>query len=292
MLMHALRHFIHRSALLLMLAAVALSGQVGCESMSRDVADLFEPFNMPAPGEAARWMYDRNPDLRRRGVTLIYASPFGGEEAYVKQYADMVRNDPDPLVRAAAVRALARHGTPDHAVLIAEQLTHESIHVRWEAAKGMQRLHNPAVVPVLTRVLNREGEEVDVRAAVATALGQYPSDDAAQELMTALDAPELVVNRNARDALATMTGQNFGLDRSAWFNWYTKATAPFADRQEYRYPVYQRDDTLLENIAFWTKKNWEEPGTPVGLNSDARRTYEGGETPGGSSASSSGTPGG
>lgn len=271
---HASDSRLVRMLAVLIIGAPALWCQSGCETVSADVADLFEPFNLPAPGEAARWMFDRNPDLRRRGVTLIYASPFGGEEAYIKQYADMTRNDPDPLARAAAVRALSRHGTPDHAVLLAEQLTHESIHVRWEAAKGLQRLHNPAVVPILTRVLANTSEEVDVRAAIAFALGQYPTDDAAQKLIAALDAPELVVNINAREALRTMTGEDHGLDRGAWFNWYIKSPAPFANRQEYRYPVYQRDDTLMEHIAFWTKKNWEEPGTPVGLRDEVRRTYD------------------
>ncbi len=272
--MHALRSWPARMLMLTALAVPLTSFQVGCESMSRDMADLFEPFNMPSPGEAARWMFDRNPDLRRRGVTLIYASPFGGESVYINQYADMVRNDPDPLVRAAAVRALARHGSPEHAVLIAEQLTHESVHVRWEAAKGLQRLHDPAVAPILTRVLNRTTEDVDVRAALATALGQYPMDDVAQELITALDAPELVINRNARDSLITLTGQDFGLDRAAWFTWYDQTRTPFAGGGQYRYPVYQRDESLLEQLAFWTRKNWEQPGTPIGMDAGRRSTYD------------------
>lgn len=252
----------------------AMSIMQGCETASSDFADLFEPFSMPAPGEAARWMYDRNPDLRRRGVTLIYASPFGSAEPYIRQYEDMVKNDPDPLVRAAAIRALARHGEPRHAIAIAEQLTHESVHVRWEAAKGLQRLHNPEVVGVLRNVLTAPTGDPDVRAAAAHALGQYPEDRAFQALLQGLDRPELSVNLNAREALMTLTGQDFGLNFRAWQQWYERTPSPFAERRVYVYPTFVRDDRLIEHIAFWTKKQWELPGTPVGLEDGTRRTYE------------------
>jgi hypothetical protein len=73
---------------------------------------------------------------KRRTSVLISNAPFGGVEVYVVAYRDMAMNERDPIVKAAAIRALARWGEPADAVRIAPFLTHENIQVRWETAKG------------------------------------------------------------------------------------------------------------------------------------------------------------
>ncbi|MCL4209244.1 MAG: HEAT repeat domain-containing protein [Phycisphaeraceae bacterium] len=264
-----------------MLAAIAGGGLLGgCSSFTADFAALTEDLMPPTPSEAAVMMMDQyDAEKRRRGTSLIANSPFGGADPYVKFYADRLNPDhPDretnPIVIATLIRALARHGQPPHALTIATYLTHESIQVRWEAAKGLQRLHNPAVTGAICAVVLSEAQPADVRVEAADALGQYPEDRSFQALVAALSARELMLNRIAAQSLATLTGQDFGEDARAWLRWYNNNPAPFAGKREYLYPTYQRDDTLLEKVAFWSRKTWETPQQPAGLRpSEHKSTY-------------------
>lgn len=264
---------------LITVCASALIALAGCETLGQDFNDLAAAIKPTSPSEAARDMLDPyDADKRRTGIVLISNAPFGGVEAYVVAYRDMALNERDPIVKATAIRALARWGEPADAVRIAPFLTHENVQVRWEAAKGLQRLHNPAVVPDLVRVMNNENEHEDVRIAAATALGQYPEDRAFQGLVTALDARELAINQAAERSLHDITGQSLGLDRATWFEWYNtheKKADAFADSQIFYYPVYWREDTFWEKLMFWTSRNFEQPGQPAGLRPvGERRTYE------------------
>lgn len=259
---------------------MAAIGAAGCETISQDFGDLAKGFMPPTPAEAARMAIDPDdPDRRREGTLLLANAPFGGTDVYLAMYRDYVEHETNPLVKAVAIRALARHGTPDDAALLAARLEDPNVQVRWEAAKGLQRLHDPSSVPALLETLRDIEEHADVRVAAAIALGQYPEDRAAQGLIAALDARELSVNRAAERSLGLLTGQDLGTDPRAWFTWYTAHTADaFAGRQEYLYPTYQREDTWLERIAFWTSRQEEQPAAPAGLRpSSERRTYEDGD---------------
>jgi hypothetical protein len=219
-------------------------------------------------------------DNRRRGTVLISNSTFGGVEHYVAFYRDMVLNERDPIVKAAAIRALARHGQPDDAIRIVPHLTHENMQVRWEAAKGLQRLHNAVAVPDLLKVLRNEDEHPDVRVAAAVALGQYPEDRVFQGLVAALDARELAINLAAEHSLATLTEKTLGPDAVNWFAWYNSVqprSSAFDQRLDYFYPTYVRDETFLEKLAFWSPKIFEQPASPSGLRSKSERSTYGDE---------------
>ena len=150
----------------------------------------------------------------------------------------------------------------------------DAFQVRWEAAKALQRLHNAAVVPVLIATLRLDGEESDIRVSAAIALGQYPQDRVFQALVAAFDSPDLSINEAARRALETLTGTDHGLEPEPWLLWYKGVKDPFAFQQEYLYPTYHREETFLEKLAFWTKKTYEQPAPPAGLESSERRTYQ------------------
>src|SRR5262245_35494044 len=135
-------HFVpmNRSAAILSaIRAVAAASVVGgaavicgCETVGQDLSDVTSAFKPTTPREAVRMMVDpHNADNRRQGTVLISNAPWGGTEAYVKQYRDMVEHERDPIVKATAIRALARHGTPDDALKIAPHLTHPNPQVRW-----------------------------------------------------------------------------------------------------------------------------------------------------------------
>ncbi len=274
---------LHRAATALSLIAAAVAG-AGCETIGQELENLSKGIFAPTPGEAARMAIDpHDPDRRREGTLLLANASWGGAPAYLMMYRDYVQNDSDPLVKAVAIRALARHGSAEDAALIAPRLRHDNVQVRWEAAKGLQRLHDPGVVPDLLHTLGTVEEHSSVRVAAATALGQYAEDRVFQGLVGALDARELSVNVVAEDALRVLTGRSFGLDPRPWLNWYNGAAdTAFDGRLEYLYPTYQREETLLEKLAFWTSRHYEQPAPPAGLRPRSeRRTYEDGEAPGG-----------
>jgi len=243
-------------------AASLMGGSLGgCETIGQDLGGLGDAFDPTSPSEAARDMFDQyDADKRRLGTVQISGAPFGGSEVYVKQYRDMVNNERDPIVKATAIRALGKHGQPDDALRIAPHLAHETVQVRWDAAKALQRLHNPAVVADLLKTLRNESELADVRMAAAVGLGQYPEDRVFQGLVGVLNARELAINTAAHRSLKLLTGKDFGLEAADWLGWYNQtiiAGDAFAGRLEYRYPTYQRDETVWEKIAFWSEKTYE-----------------------------------
>lgn len=262
-------------------ALCLLLGAAGCDTIGQDVNDMTSMLKPTSPTQAAKMMIDPyNADNRREGTLLISNSSFGGIDVYLALYRDMVDHERDPIVRAIAIRALARHGQPEDAMRILPHLTDENVQVRWEAAKGLQRLHIAATVSDLLKVLNNEGEKVDVRIAAAAALGQYPEDRVFQGLLNALDERELSVNLAAAKSLETLTGQSFGLETSKWYAWY-KEVAPsgnaFAGHADYLYPTYWREDSFWEKLAFWSHRNFEKPAPPAGLRPKSERSTYGDE---------------
>ncbi len=258
------------------LGGLAAGAVIGCSSMGQDLSALGESIMPVNPDKAVRLMVDpHDPDNRRRGTVLIANSPFGGADAYLAMYRDRVENERDPLVKAASIGALGRYGGPEDAPRIAGALGDEQeLQVRWEAAKALQRIHNPTVVSPLLQTLGDEGEQPDIRVATAVALGQYPQDRVFQGLIGALDAVELSVNLAAQQSLVMLTGEDFRLDPRAWLRWYNAVEQPFARQQEYLYPTYQRRQTWLEKLAFWSTTTFEQPGPPAGLRPVSRRkTY-------------------
>ncbi len=260
----------------LVCGAAVLWAATGCDTIGQDFSAFTEEFMPPTPTEAARLMIaPHDPDDRRRGTLLISNSPFGGGEPYLEIYRDMALHERDPLAKAVALAALGRHGVPDDAIIIAVSLDHENPQVKWAAAQALQRIHNAAVVSDLLDVLRRDEEQTDTRIAAAVAVGQYAQDRVFQGLVGALDDRELALNLAALTSLQTLTGEDFRLDARAWLAWYNNTPEPFAGQREYLYPTYQRDETWLERLAFWSSTTFEQPAPPAGLRpAGERRTYE------------------
>jgi len=270
------------SSTLLVLSALAMCFiSSGCSTIGDDISDMTGGFVATTPREAVEMMVDpHDPDRRRRGTVLISNSPFGGGDEYLAMYRDKVRTERNPLALAAALAALGRHGLTDDVILIAITLEHGNVQVRWEAAKALQRIHNPIAVPPLLKTLAKDDEHSDVRVAAAVALGQYPEDRVFQGLISALDVRELAINIAAQQSLNTLTSQAFGFNVSDWYQWYASAVDPFADRKEYLYPTYQRDETWIERLTFWSNTSFEKPAPPVGSQSETiRKTYQDDDEP-------------
>ena len=254
-----------------------------CSCVTDDFNDLAKGFSPLSPKQAALMASDQySPDERRVGITLLSTSTFGGAPPYVTMYRDYVVADGDALVRAAAIKALARYATVEDADLIVPWLRREgsdSVQVRREAALALQRIHNPTVVSSLLIALGDANEETAVRAYCATALGQYPEDRVIVGLIASLDANELSINLAAAQSLHTLTGKSFELDQYAWFAWYKEERAQsknlFEGMTYFEYPTYQHEQRWWDRFVFWEQRNEEKPSVPVGLVDPTRRsTYD------------------
>jgi len=238
------------------------------DNVEPGATSLFEVFApQESPGDAAAMALDEyDPDSRFTGTRLLANAYFGGEEVYIELYEDAV-TDEDAGVRWAGVRALGLHGSPDHVPLIIERLVDEPDRlVRAEAARALQRIHNPIATDPLLRAMDEEFEaDPEVRAGAAHALGQYAEPRVVQALIASLNDPALVVNYSTIHALRTLTGQDFGIETRAWLDWYDATDNLFAARTAYTYPAFERDKRLLEYLPFMPPPPNETASTPVGM---------------------------
>lgn len=250
----------------LLLAAHAGLLSPGCDTASSDWASFTQSFSPPTPGEAARWAVDpTDAENQRRGVVLLANAPWGGTPAYLAMYREYLRENRDPLVRVAALEALARHGDASDAELAASALRDKSVQVRVAAAKALQRLHNPAFTsPMCSRIID-ETEESSVRVELAIALGQYATRDSFEALCSALDDRELAINLAAADSLRLITGADFGLEPGRWRAWRDATPDPFRDEVPYYFPTFERQLGFGDYIMFWAIPTFEQPGVPAGM---------------------------
>lgn len=248
------------------LLAGCASNNAAAKNGNQQPDSIFSLMAPPTPAEAVAWSIDPyDADKRYRGILLLVNAPFGGEPIYVEMYQQALR-DSDSSVRAAAVRGLAMHGSPEDVPLILPMLNDPDHLLRWEVARALQRLHNPeAIKPLLEHLFERNEPEAQVRASVASALGQYADTRVLEALFAALGDRDLNVNLAALDSLRTLTGQDFGLNIRSWIAWRKNSEDPFFGRTAYIFPVFYRDKTFLEMIVpFWAPPN-EIAASPVGL---------------------------
>lgn len=255
---------IRHTGWLVLTAAFAALPQLGCSGQGEFHVPEF--LKTETPGQVARNAFNvYDADTRRRSVEKLSAAPFGGEEAYVKTYRLLI-DDPDPTVRAAAAKALGMHGDTTDALTLSRLLRHdETSYVRWEAAKGLQRIHNPSTTaPLMQAAL--EDRDPDVRMAAAYALGQYPSVEVFGSLVSALEDRNFGVIKAAERSLELLTGQDLNQDSAAWLAFQKEAgPALFADQQTYTFQPYQDPGGFVDSLKFWDKAEPAKAQKPRGL---------------------------
>tara|TARA_R110002072_G_scaffold42064_12_gene118137 strand:+ start:88983 stop:89795 length:813 start_codon:yes stop_codon:yes gene_type:complete len=255
---------------LVLTGVLAISSLCGCgtfDDAPRGATSLLQIMApQTSPTEAANMATDQySAENRYKGTTLLSNAEFGGEGVYLELYLDGM-SDPDSGVRSAAVRALGRHGDPEHVDLIVTALADEVDNVRLEAARALQRVHSEhAIEPLLKAIKEEDESNADVRAAAADALGQYRQNNVVLGLIGSLRDTRLVVNNRVQHALLILTGQNFGLDRRAWIDWYNDHDDLFAGAQPYTYPIFNRKKRLIEYLPLIPPPPNEITSTPVGM---------------------------
>lgn len=241
-----------------------LPGLSACRGFD-PLESLFDAFRDPTPAEAAAMAVDRyDPDNRRRGLSLLAAAPFGGEEVYVRLYREAA-TDPDPTVRAVAVMALGLHGGPEDAPRIIANLTHPDRLVRWEAANSLQRIHNPeAVIPLIDALRD---ELPEVRQSAARALGQYARPVVLDALINALDDANFGVVDAAHGSLRLLTGQDLSNDPRQWVAWRQRTPAGefFANQQPFLWQPFNRPPLWWQRVVPLNRQPAREAEKPAGV---------------------------
>ncbi len=257
-----MRHRIEWCAMLLLFAA-----SPGCEQGPKaTVNSYFSSMFPPPPSEVARDAFNvYDADKRRRSLNLLSTADWGGEEPYLRTYRLLV-DDPDPTVRAAALRALGRHGTPEDVPRIIPYLKDKTSFVRWEAATALQKLHHKdAVDPLIQRLDQEVEDDPDVRIAAAKALAQYPDTDVFQALVAALRDNSYGVVREAHRSLVTLTGEDLGEEGAAWLEWAKQREQLFKNRRKYTYRPYKPPPSFFDKLAFWNLPEEPSPKRPKGI---------------------------
>ncbi|MFG0248690.1 MAG: HEAT repeat domain-containing protein [Phycisphaeraceae bacterium JB051] len=243
---------------------------VGCEVIDSTGSAIDNMISPPTPSEEARNVFNvYDPDIRRRALNNLSASPFGGEGPYVRLYRLLI-DDPDPTVRAAAVKALGLHGEVKDVPLITIRLGDPADMVRWEASKALQKIHNPEAIKPLINAMNKD-TDADVRMACADALGQYATPEVYGALVAALDDERYGVALAASESLSTITGQELGDQASAWIEYReSNGTNLFANQKTYMWQPYTPPRGFISKLQFWKKAQEAKPAqTPVGMDENA-----------------------
>ena len=170
----------------------------------------------PSPTKLVAWAFDPNdPDRRRQGVVGLSSKDWGLKEPYLKGYAALLKTDKDPLVRAAAVRALGRAHDPNYAPDVTRALMDTDVTVRQDAATALDKVYDNSSAPALrNRVLNDVDQ--DVRANSCRALRHHRNIAVARALVDCLSDKAFSVRYQAHGSLVEIVGKDLGYDGQNW----------------------------------------------------------------------------
>jgi HEAT repeat protein len=193
------------AALLLVVAAGCSKDEGGRLSLRRTTAE-----------DMAEQMFDlEDPDRRREGILALSEKDYGLREPYLAGYALILESDENPLVRAAAARALGKSQDPNYVPHLAAAMEDPTVVVRWDAAAALDRNPGPgAVDPLMEHAVG--DESMDVRAASADALKHYSRAEVISTLRRALGDDEYGVRHRAHQSLVHIVGRDLGHEPEDW----------------------------------------------------------------------------
>jgi HEAT repeat protein len=217
----------HKSLNLIAIALLSMPFLTGCDTLSEV--------------DAKRMLNDFRPDARREAVAAIVTQwSWGTQPPYPGYYKKFAQTDPDPTVRAMAIRALniCRDATSTKIFIAGLQDDNELI--RLESAKALANIPDPESIGGLEDLLtgsrvimapdgrrNVVAESKDVRIAAADALQRYRKLDVARTLVGYLNEQDFGVAWQSRQSLIKLTGQDLQYDESAWLNYLVGPSKPF-----------------------------------------------------------------
>ena len=200
----------------------------GLNDFSKSVTQFFQNLSGDTPVKYAKMTMSDSADARRIGINGLVEKDFGKRPPYTNRYADLASLDPDPLVRATAIRALNQSRDKSRTKLFIKSLGDASPLVRLEAAKALRRVPDPDAAEPLLKVLNTADEDKDVRIAAADALQHYKRLDVARSLVALLSNRDFGLAWQSRRSLKFLTGRDLYYDDAAWLQYLTGPDKPFS----------------------------------------------------------------
>jgi len=203
----------------------------GCSGQKIDLAGWLKQHVFP-PSTSERVIAVQSPlaDRRREALQeIVKDKKARNVESVIKLYCLLARTDADPLVRAAAVRGLARlEGEPVVPTLCHVLETDKDAYVRADAAASLGEHEGPAVIESLIDAVQSDAS-TDVRTAAAESLRRFQDKQAAVALAEVVSCRDLAVAYNAWEGLRYMTGQDLPRESAPWNAFLASAEDPFAD---------------------------------------------------------------
>jgi hypothetical protein len=191
-------------------------------------ASLHDQLTGATPAQNLRLIRSPRAGVRVRGINALVARDFGKQPVYTRVYKAVALNDPDPLVRAVAIRALnrARDATAVPVLIVGLSDAHEW--VRLESAKALVRLPDPSATAPLLQALRRPDETRDVRIAVVDALRHYQTLEVARTLTSLLAERDFSIVWQSRRSLRDITQKDFRYDASKWQSYLANPERPLS----------------------------------------------------------------
>ncbi len=207
----------------LILAPLLLFILTGCGAM-RNVGEIMTG---NTPEKNAKMMEDpSSADQRREGMVYLADHEFGRNPPYTTRHQQIAAKDPDPLVRATAVRSLNISRDKTATKVFIKALSDPSPLVRLEGAKALYRLPDPEAVDKLLALTKSADENKDIRIAAAEALQHYKRLDVGRTLIGLLNTKDFALAWQARRTLKRLTGKDLNYNESAWLDLITGPSKP------------------------------------------------------------------
>lgn len=158
------------------------------------------------------------PDERREAINWLARPDRCVAAPVVRLLTMIVRDDPDPTVRASAARALGQSANPASVEPLVAAAGDPNSFVRLDAVRSLAGKSGPAVCQALLTALSRDADP-QVRGAAAAGLAGFPERRVVDGLVVALKDREFVVVYYAEQSLVRLTGHSCEYDPAAWTRW-------------------------------------------------------------------------
>jgi putative membrane-bound dehydrogenase-like protein len=205
------------------------------------------------PAELAKHLEDTRPAVRERSLELLVAvgEPATGALAKLREQATAAE------ARAAAVFGLGRIATPTAQQAVRAALTDADAQVRTAAAHMAGMAKDRAAVDQLSHII--KSDELPVRRAAATALGQIGEARAASALLAAADVQDRFIEhaiihalqqlKNTPALLAALKQPQPRIRKAALITLDQIDGSPL--RRQQVIPILEADDAELRRAALW-----------------------------------------
>lgn len=191
-------------------------------------AGIYDHITGRTPARNLRLIRSRSADARIRAINGLVRREYGKRPVYTRVYKAVARTDPDPLVRAVAIRALNRARDRTAIPLFIEGLSDPHEWVRLESAKALVRLPDRSAIGPLLQTIRRPDETRDVRIAAVDALRHYKDLEVARALASLLAERDFSIVWQSRRSLRDITRKDFRYDESKWLEYLASPERPLS----------------------------------------------------------------